>query len=338
MEIFQELLLTAALSIIFALVISKLVASASHPHLQRQDSPPNLISAVDLAPPSISSEKNGERSAEASKCKEEAVPMQGNETERNSDGGDQAMAREVDGDRGKGAADVEIEEESEAVLEEKAVVEELVGEDKGMVEDRLDGSIFVRSDSGDLAKESVVGREEGSVVYDEEEWEGIERSELENRFDEVVRSVSSGRADVLEKVGSDVQMQLYGLHKVATEGPCYEPQPSVLKSAARSKWHAWQRLGNMNPEVAMEQYITLLSDSIPGLVGEKPSEEKEEEASNSPDGLRGAKALDSSSFPQDHMSSENDREPEESHSDAKQGDPVGDPKFLEQAHSISELA
>lgn len=28
--------------------------------------------------------------------------------------------------------------------------------------------------------------------------------------------------------------------------------------------HAWQRLGNMSPETAMEEYISLLTDSIPG--------------------------------------------------------------------------
>jgi len=30
--------------------------------------------------------------------------------------------------------------------------------------------------------------------------------------------------------------------------------------------NAWQRLGNMTPEVAMEQYITLLSRRIPELM------------------------------------------------------------------------
>lgn len=34
--------------------------------------------------------------------------------------------------------------------------------------------------------------------------------------------------------------------------------------------NAWQSLGNMNPEVAMEQYVTLLSGSIPEWAGEKP--------------------------------------------------------------------
>lgn len=33
--------------------------------------------------------------------------------------------------------------------------------------------------------------------------------------------------------------------------------------------HAWQSLGNMNPDAAMEKYISLLTKSIPGWMGEK---------------------------------------------------------------------
>lgn len=33
--------------------------------------------------------------------------------------------------------------------------------------------------------------------------------------------------------------------------------------------HAWQRLGNMNPEVAMEQYVCLLTENIPGWMAER---------------------------------------------------------------------
>ena len=36
-------------------------------------------------------------------------------------------------------------------------------------------------------------------------------------------------------LGSDVLMELYGLHKIATEGPCHEPQPMPLKLNARAK-------------------------------------------------------------------------------------------------------
>ncbi|KAK8696338.1 hypothetical protein V6N13_001474 [Hibiscus sabdariffa] len=58
-------------------------------------------------------------------------------------------------------------------------------------------------------------------------------------------------------------MQLYGLHKISTKGPCREPQPLAFMASSCSKWNAWQRLGNMNPEAAMEQYVTLLLAKVP---------------------------------------------------------------------------
>ncbi|PIN22099.1 hypothetical protein CDL12_05189 [Handroanthus impetiginosus] len=113
--------------------------------------------------------------------------------------------------------------------------------------------------------------EEGRVsIESDDDWEGIERSELEKVFAEAVNYVEYGGKgkekvdDRLAKLGSDVQMELFGLHKVAVEGPCHEPQPMALKVAARAKWNAWQRLGSMSQEMAMEQYIRVLSDSIPG--------------------------------------------------------------------------
>ncbi|XP_051151060.1 acyl-CoA-binding domain-containing protein 3-like isoform X2 [Andrographis paniculata] len=97
-------------------------------------------------------------------------------------------------------------------------------------------------------------------------WEGIERSELEKAFAEAVNYVEYGvkGTDHLTKSGSDVQMQLYGLHKIAVEGPCHDPPPMALKVSARARWNAWQRLGSMGREAAMEQYISVLSDTIPG--------------------------------------------------------------------------
>ncbi|KAG4379392.1 hypothetical protein GLYMA_17G236700v4 [Glycine max] len=100
--------------------------------------------------------------------------------------------------------------------------------------------------------------------YDDD-WEGIERSELEKEFMAATEFVS-GEENRLGGVGSNLRMELYGLYKVATEGLCREPQPMALKLAARAKWNAWQKLGNMNPEVAMEQYISLLSDKFPGWI------------------------------------------------------------------------
>ncbi|XP_030537946.1 acyl-CoA-binding domain-containing protein 3 [Rhodamnia argentea] len=99
---------------------------------------------------------------------------------------------------------------------------------------------------------------------DDDGWEGIERSELEKKFAVAAKYVDPANMDDrVGSVGGDVKMQLYGLHKVATEGPCHEPQPMALMVSARAKWNAWQRLGNMSPDVAMERYISLLAENIP---------------------------------------------------------------------------
>lgn len=71
---------------------------------------------------------------------------------------------------------------------------------------------------------------------DDDDWEGIERSELEKEF-MAATEFANGEDNRLGIVGSNVQMELYGLHKIATEGPCREPQPIPLKISARAKWY-----------------------------------------------------------------------------------------------------
>lgn len=80
-------------------------------------------------------------------------------------------------------------------------------------------------------------KEEEEKGEEEEGWEGIERSEQEKLFAVATAFANSERgAEELSELSGDVQMQLYALHKVATEGPCYQPQPMALKLSARTKW------------------------------------------------------------------------------------------------------
>lgn len=86
-----------------------------------------------------------------------------------------------------------------------------------------------------------VGKNEKEKAFIEEEgWEGIERTDIEKQF-----SVAAGYAtseygtDALSKVNNEVQLQLYGLHKVATEGPCYESHPLALRASTRAKWYVF---------------------------------------------------------------------------------------------------
>lgn len=95
-------------------------------------------------------------------------------------------------------------------------------------------------DSAEQRKtDCVVVEEISSVVEesddDDDDWEGIERSELEKVFMAATEFVVGSESDGLG-IG-DVQMELYGLHKVATEGPCRHPQPMPLKLSARAKWY-----------------------------------------------------------------------------------------------------
>ncbi|CAH8275524.1 unnamed protein product [Arabidopsis lyrata] len=99
---------------------------------------------------------------------------------------------------------------------------------------------------------------------DDDDWEGIERSELEKAFAAAAKLMEeSGK---VEEIGAEARMELFGLHKIATEGSCRETQPMAVMVTARAKWNAWQKLGNMSQEEAMEQYLALVSKEIPGFM------------------------------------------------------------------------
>ncbi|XP_057462409.1 acyl-CoA-binding domain-containing protein 1-like isoform X2 [Actinidia eriantha] len=107
---------------------------------------------------------------------------------------------------------------------------------------------------------------ESSLTGDDsdDDWEGVESTELDEAFSAATAFVAAAAADRLSpKVSNDVQLQLYGLYKIATEGPCSAPQPSVLKIAARAKWQAWQKLGAIPPEEAMLKYISIVTELYP---------------------------------------------------------------------------
>ncbi|KAK8577542.1 hypothetical protein V6N13_027812 [Hibiscus sabdariffa] len=99
---------------------------------------------------------------------------------------------------------------------------------------------------------------------DDDDWEGVECTELDDAFSAATAFVAAAAADRLsQRVPNEVQLQLYGLYKIATEGPCTAPQPSALKMTARAKWQAWYKLGAMPPEDAMQKYIDIVSELYP---------------------------------------------------------------------------
>ncbi|KAI7744844.1 hypothetical protein M8C21_029839 [Ambrosia artemisiifolia] len=142
-------------------------------------------------------------------------------------------------------------------------------------------------DDESVEKQPLIDREKDSEeVYSDgegedsdDDWEGVESTELDEAFSAATAFVAATAADGAgRKVGSDVQLQLYGLYKIATEGPCNGPQPSALKMTARAKWNAWQKLGAMPPEEAMQKYIEIVTELYPTWLAGSPSKKRGENA------------------------------------------------------------
>ncbi|KAI3457982.1 hypothetical protein Pfo_014645 [Paulownia fortunei] len=129
---------------------------------------------------------------------------------------------------------------------------------------------------------------ESGVITDhsdsDDDWEGVESTELDEIFSAATAFVAATAADrAALKVSNEVQLQLYGLYKIATEGPCSAPQPSALKMTARAKWQAWQKLGAMPPEEAMEKYIDIVTELYPSwAAGAATQKRKDERSSDAP--------------------------------------------------------
>ncbi|PSS32982.1 Acyl-CoA-binding domain-containing protein [Actinidia chinensis var. chinensis] len=128
---------------------------------------------------------------------------------------------------------------------------------------------------------------ESSLTGDDsdDDWEGVESTELDEAFSAATAFVAAASSDRLShKVSNDVKLQLYGLYKIATEGPCSAPQPSALKITARAKWQAWQKLGAMPPEEAMLKYISIVTELYPYWATGSTSKIKGGDSSDTPRG------------------------------------------------------
>ncbi|KAL6541487.1 Acyl-CoA-binding domain-containing protein 1 [Orobanche gracilis] len=170
------------------------------------------------------------------------------------------------------------------------------------------------------------GNESEVINHDQsdsdDDWEGVESTELDELFSAATAFVAatvSNRA--VMKVSNDVQLQLYGLYKIATEGPCSAPQPSALKMTARGKWQAWKKLGTMPPEEAMEKYIDIVTELYPnwaaGAATQKKRDEGSSEAHNA--GSHGPMGPVFSSFIYEEES-ESDSKMDAIHAFAREGD------------------
>ncbi|KAG6747637.1 hypothetical protein POTOM_047527 [Populus tomentosa] len=303
MELVKELLVTGVIAFLFSFLIAKLVSmamssgdSSHHDDSQTQNVDREAFSAAEIV-----GEEEEKGMMEELRYRER-LEVEGLKSEMRTEFVEQVTEKVYEFVSGissvehakDSATRDEILLESEAEVQEliEAVLKEEEEEDKlkeGEFYDEDVKQVNLVSSNRENREEEPIGVElnvveeigvagsdskerieeiEVNEVEDDDDWEGIERSELEKIFGEAAKFVeeSGNKDERLASVGSDLQMELYGLHKIATEGPCREQPPMALKVSARAKW-----LGNMSPEAAMEQYIALVLERAPGWMEEKPS-------------------------------------------------------------------
>ncbi|KAL3521668.1 hypothetical protein ACH5RR_019817 [Cinchona calisaya] len=152
-------------------------------------------------------------------------------------------------------------------------------EEEPLISDNNENAAAAVKESGSI---TAAGGEDGNKSSDDSDsdsdWEGVECTELDEAFSAATAFVAATAADrSAQKVSNDVQLQLYGLYKIATEGPCSTPQPSPLKMTARAKWQAWQKLGAMPPEEAMQKYIEIVTELYPSWITSTDSKKEGKE-------------------------------------------------------------
>eukprot|EP01027_Heterolobosea_sp_BB2_P001215 GEZU01001854.1.p2 GENE.GEZU01001854.1~~GEZU01001854.1.p2 ORF type:complete len:108 (-),score=46.50 GEZU01001854.1:126-449(-) len=91
---------------------------------------------------------------------------------------------------------------------------------------------------------------------------------VEEQFKLAVLYVNSGFAKEQfpdkPELSQDQKLAFYAYYKQATIGKCNTERPGMFDFVGKAKWDAWNKLGDMSKEEAMQKYIDLLNDLAPG--------------------------------------------------------------------------
>ena len=79
-------------------------------------------------------------------------------------------------------------------------------------------------------------------------------SDLQAALDAGVKNSTSLR----ERPDNATLLKIYALYKQATEGDNEAKKPSFTDMVGRAKWDAWEKLKDMSPDDAKQQYIDLI--------------------------------------------------------------------------------
>ncbi|KAK1439030.1 hypothetical protein QVD17_04845 [Tagetes erecta] len=266
MELFQEFVFTISFSLIVSLLIVKLIAVSSSCDDGNSSVSIRVEEKIEKEWVVCDNENEGN-----GLCFEDPVKVSDEVGFGCGDGelGGGFVIGSTESGGGVGACYVFDESPERNELKDEGGVD-LGKSDQGNVQEDCVKSIEVEHHSSAID----VGEVKLDEVFDDD-WQGIETTELEKCFGSAVAFMDSkSSADRVNLIDNEVKIQLYGLHRVAIEGSCFEPQPMALKLSARANWNSWKRLENLGREDAMEQYIALLSQHVPDWMGRHASDKQ----------------------------------------------------------------
>lgn len=97
----------------------------------------------------------------------------------------------------------------------------------------------------------------------------------ESQFNEILSDLGTDESEttfnkacdylqhLVNQLEASTLLEFYGLYKQATVGPCNTSKPGIFSMNARAKWNAWNDLGSMGKESAIQKYIAKLNEIEP---------------------------------------------------------------------------
>lgn len=85
---------------------------------------------------------------------------------------------------------------------------------------------------------------------------------IEDRFNAAVNVIRGLPKNGPYQPSNDMLLTFYSLFKQATNGKCRERKPAFWDVVKKAKWEAWNRLGEMPKEVAMQKYVDELKKIV----------------------------------------------------------------------------
>ncbi|XP_032525249.2 acyl-CoA-binding domain-containing protein 5 isoform X1 [Danaus plexippus] len=81
---------------------------------------------------------------------------------------------------------------------------------------------------------------------------------LEEKFRAAVNVIRSLPKSGSYQPSNELMLRFYSYFKQATEGPCLKDKPGFWDVVNRAKWEAWNKLGDMTKDEAMQAYVNEL--------------------------------------------------------------------------------